>query len=225
MASSQDHKARDDGDSGPNTGGMGAYSPAPVLTDVIHQRVMDEVITPTVRGMESEGCPYTGFLYAGLMIAQDGTPKVLEYNCRFGDPETQPILMRLQSDLIDMCEAALDGTLATTDSRWDPRACVGVVMAAGGYPADYRKGDAIEGLDAELADTKVFHAGTGDDAGQVVTNGGRVLCVCGLGETVGAAQALAYQRTRVIQWRDAFYRSDIGYRAVAREADQGKGNS
>ncbi|MDP9084763.1 MAG: phosphoribosylamine--glycine ligase, partial [Pseudomonadota bacterium] len=184
LATSQDHKRRDDGDQGPNTGGMGAYSPAPIVTPALHQRIMHEVIEPTLRGLRAEGNPYTGFLYAGLMIAADGTPNVLEFNCRFGDPETQPILMRLQSDLVDLCEAALAGKLESTRVHWDSRAALGVVMAAGGYPDAYRKGDAITGLDAAARlPGKVFHAGTKTDEGRIVTCGGRVLCAVGLGDT------------------------------------------
>jgi len=218
LASSQDHKARDDGDRGPNTGGMGAYSPAPVVDAAMHDRIMREIIEPTVRGMTDEGCPYTGFLYAGLMIGSDGAPRVLEYNCRCGDPETQPIMQRLQTDLVSLCESALDGTLSAARAQWDERVSLGVVMAAGGYPEGYRRGDTIEGLEAEREDTKVFHAGTGEEEGRVVTAGGRVLCVCALGKTVAAAQRAAYERVRTIRWRDAYYRTDIGYRAVAREA-------
>ena len=218
LASSQDHKAAGDGDSGPNTGGMGAYSPAPVVTVEIHERAMREVIMPTVRGMAEEGRTYTGFLYAGLMIGPDGTPKVLEYNVRFGDPETQPIMLRLQSDLVELCEAALERRLHQMQARWDPRASLGVVMAAGGYPGDYRKGDAIRGLPVrEVPDTKVFHAGTAERDGMVVTSGGRVLCVCALGDTVAQAQARAYEQVRDIHWDGVYYRHDIGYRAVARE--------
>ncbi|RMH13703.1 MAG: phosphoribosylamine--glycine ligase [Gammaproteobacteria bacterium] len=218
LATSQDHKARDEGDSGPNTGGMGAYSPAPVVTDDIHDRIMHEVIEPTIRGMADEGMPYTGFLYAGLMIAPDGTPKVLEFNCRFGDPETQPIMMRLQSDLAEHCLAALEGTLDKQVTQWDSRAALGVVLAAGGYPADYRKGDVITGLDmVEQPDQKVFHAGTTEQEGQILTQGGRVLCVCGLGDTVTEAQARAYDRVGQIRWPDMYYRRDIGHRAVSRE--------
>jgi phosphoribosylamine--glycine ligase len=218
LASSQDHKARDDGDLGPNTGGMGAYSPAPVVTPEIHQRAMDEVIIPTVRGLAAEGIPYTGFLYAGLMISPDGTPKVLEYNCRFGDPETQPIMMRLKSDLAALCDAAIDGKLDTVQAEWDPRVSLGVVMAAGGYPFDYRKGDIISGLPAgEQSDVKVFHAGTKESNGRVVTAGGRVLCVVALGDSVSQAQAKAYQTVHNIQWQNVYYRTDIGYRAIARE--------
>ena len=218
LASSQDHKARDDGDLGPNTGGMGAYSPAPVLTDEIHERVMREVIEPTVRGMAAEGRRYTGFLYAGLMI-DNGDIKVLEYNCRLGDPETQPILMRLRSDLVELCEAAVDERLDQVTIDWDPRPSLGVVMAAGGYPGPYGKGHVISGLPTqESPATKVFHAGTALDAsGHVVANGGRVLCVCGLGDSVRQAQQAAYEVARQISWDGAFYRSDIGYRAVARE--------
>ncbi|MCB1874338.1 MAG: phosphoribosylamine--glycine ligase [Chromatiales bacterium] len=217
MASSQDHKARDNGDQGPNTGGMGAYSPAPVVTPEIHARAMAEVIEPTVRGMAAEGNSYTGFLYAGLMIAPDGTPKVLEYNVRFGDPETQPIMMRLRSDLVDLCEAALDRHLDRIEADWDPRVCLGVVMAAGGYPDSYRRGDAISGLDREEGEQKVFHAGTAERDGAVVTNGGRVLCACALGKSVRHAQQSAYRLVEKIHWDGAYYRTDIGYRAVARE--------
>ena len=221
LASSQDHKARDDGDQGPNTGGMGAYSPAPVVTAAIHDRVMREVIMPTVRGMASEGNDYVGFLYAGLMIAADGTPKVLEYNCRFGDPETQPIMMRLRSDITALCDAALDGQLELVEAEWDPRAALGVVMAAGGYPGGYAKGDVIHGLpESEDENTKVFHAGTVLREDDVVTNGGRVLCVTALGDSVGEAQRRAYALCTRISWNNAFYRRDIGYRAIAREADR-----
>ena len=219
MASSQDHKARDNGDRGPNTGGMGAYSPAPVVTPEIHQRILREVIEPTVAGMATEGNIYTGFLYAGVMIAPDGTPKVLEYNCRFGDPETQPIMMRLRSDLVALCDLAIDGRLDTAQAEWDPRVALGVVLAAGGYPDDYAKGDVIHGLPAEdAADAKVFHAGTAERDGEVVTSGGRVLCAVALGETAREAQKRAYELTRRIDWANVYYRTDIGYRAVAREA-------
>jgi len=217
MASSQDHKARDDGDRGPNTGGMGAYSPAPVVTPELHRRIMDQVIQPTVRGLASEGIPYTGFLYAGLMIGRDGTPKVLEYNCRFGDPETQPIMLRLRSDLVDLCQAALDGRLDACSADWDPRGSLGVVMAAGGYPDAYEKGMVIHGLpQGEEPDRKVFHAGTRQQDGQVVTDGGRVLCVTALGDDVAQAQGRAYELVRRIAWPGAYYRSDIGYRAINR---------
>lgn len=219
MATSQDHKRVGDGDTGPNTGGMGAYSPAPVVTDEVHQRAMDLVIWPTVRGMAAEGNTYTGFLYAGLMIDKQGNPKVIEFNCRFGDPETQPIMLRLQSDLVELCLAACDGKLDVTTSKWDERPSLGVVMAAGGYPADYRNGDVIHGLPLEeVADGKVFHAGTKlreDD--MVVTNGGRVLCVTALGDTVAQAQQRAYELMKDIHWDGSFSRSDIGYRAIERE--------
>lgn len=217
LATSQDHKAALDGDTGPNTGGMGAYSPAPVVTQEIHDRAMREVIIPTVQGMAAEGNDYTGFLYAGLMIAEDGTPKVLEYNCRFGDPETQPIMSRLQSDLTALCNAAIDGKLDSTTAEWDQRPAVGVVMAAGGYPGDYGKGDVIEGLDG-VTGAKVFHAGTKEINGQVTTNGGRVLCVTALGDSVTEAQANAYAAVKQISWSGAYYRTDIGHRAIAREA-------
>ncbi|AMG30808.1 phosphoribosylamine--glycine ligase [Grimontia hollisae] len=218
MATSQDHKRVGNGDTGPNTGGMGAYSPAPVVTPEIHDRVMNEVIFPTVRGMAAEGHPYTGFLYAGLMVMADGTPKVIEYNCRFGDPETQPIMLRLQSDLVELCEAAIAGRLDTVESKWDPRASIGVVLAAGGYPASYNKGDVISGLPmAELNAAKVFHAGTAERDGNVVTAGGRVLCATAMGETVSEAQKRAYELASQISWDGMFYRNDIGYRAIARE--------
>ncbi len=217
LATSQDHKARDDGDQGPNTGGMGAYTPAPVVDDAMHERIMTEIIVPTVRGMAEEGHPYTGFLYAGLMIDRHGVPRVLEYNCRGGDPETQPIMLRMRSDLVAVCGAALDGSLGHMRAEWDPRVALGVVMTAGGYPQAYDKGDVISGLDEEPADTKVFHAGTAESDGDVVTAGGRVLCVCALGATAGEAQSAAYERVRGITWRNAYCRSDIGYRAVARE--------
>lgn len=219
MASSQDHKARDDGDRGPNTGGMGAYSPAPVVTPEIHARVLTEVIEPTVRGMAAEGMPYTGFLYAGLMIAPDGTPKVLEFNCRFGDPETQPIMMRLRSDLVELLELALDGRLDRARADWDPRVALGVVLAAGGYPGSYRKGDVITGLpQADAEDAKIFHAGTLERDGKILTNGGRVLCAVALGERVSEAQARAYKLAESIHWDGVYYRRDIGYRAIARES-------
>ncbi|MCB1922369.1 MAG: phosphoribosylamine--glycine ligase [Gammaproteobacteria bacterium] len=218
MATSQDHKRVGDGDTGLNTGGMGAYSPAPVVTDEVYRRIMDEVIMPTVAGMAAEGLPYTGFLYAGLMIAADGTPKVIEYNCRFGDPETQPIMLRLRSDLVAHCLAALDGGLDAEIASWDPRRAVGVVLAAGGYPGGYRQGDVIDGLDdADAADRKVFHAGTANKDSQVVTAGGRVLCATALGDSVAAAQAAAYELAAKISWPDMFYRHDIGFRAIARE--------
>jgi phosphoribosylamine---glycine ligase len=218
LATSQDHKRRDDGDRGPNTGGMGAYSPAPIVTRDLHARIMREVIEPTLRGLQLDGAPYTGFLYAGLMIAEDGTPNVLEFNCRLGDPETQPILVRLQSDLIDLCGAALDHALDRVEPRWDPRAALGVVMAAGGYPESYRTGDRISGLDAAAAlPGKVFHAGTRTQDAEVITAGGRVLCAVGLGASVAAAQRQAYDLVHAIHWNLVQYRRDIGYRAIARE--------
>ncbi|AOW83776.1 phosphoribosylamine--glycine ligase [Vibrio mimicus] len=218
MATSQDHKRVGDADTGPNTGGMGAYSPAPVVTQEIHDRVMREVIYPTVRGMAAEGNTYTGFLYAGLMIDKTGAPKVIEYNCRFGDPETQPIMMRLQSDLVELCQAAIAGKLDQVESKWDPRASIGVVLAAGGYPGDYAKGDVISGLPTqETAGQKVFHAGTETQGDHVVTNGGRVLCATALGNTVVEAQQRAYQLADQINWNGMFCRRDIGYRAIARE--------
>ncbi len=218
MATSQDHKRVGDKDTGPNTGGMGAYSPAPVVTADIHKRIMDEVIYPTVNGMAAEGNDYTGFLYAGLMIDSQGTPKVIEYNCRFGDPETQPIMLRMKSDMVELCEAAIDGELAGKTTDWDERCAVGVVLAAGGYPASYNKGDAISGLpQSEVEGEKVFHAGTALKDGQVVTNGGRVLCATALGNSVTEAQQRAYTLTRKIEWKDAFFRTDIAYRAIARE--------
>ncbi len=218
MATSQDHKRVGDADTGPNTGGMGAYSPAPVVTQDVHDRVMREVIDPTVRGMAAEGNTYTGFLYAGLMIDSTGAPKVIEYNCRFGDPETQPIMMRLQSDLVELCQAAIAGKLDQVESKWDPRASIGVVLAAGGYPGDYAKGEVISGLPTqESAGQKVFHAGTETQGDQVVTNGGRVLCATALGNTVLEAQQRAYQLADQIHWNGMFCRRDIGYRAIARE--------
>lgn len=221
MASSQDHKARDKGDQGPNTGGMGAYSPAPVVTLAMHERIMQEVIYPTVRGMAADGIVYTGFLYAGVMITADGAPKVLEFNCRFGDPETQPIMARLQSDFVELLEAALDERLDQVSADWDSRAAVGVVLAAGGYPDMYAKGSVIDGLEAAAKlQGKVFHAGTAEQDGQVVTNGGRVLCAVGLGNTVTEAQAQAYQLVHSIQWDKVYYRDDIGHRAIAREQAQ-----
>ena len=216
LATSQDHKARDNGDAGPNTGGMGAYSPAPVVTPEIHQRAIDEVIMPTIAGMAQEGIPFTGFLYAGLMIAADGTPKVLEFNVRFGDPETQPIMYRMRSDLVALCIAALDGQLDQIETEWDERVSLGVVMAAGGYPGTYRTGDVITGLQTEM-DCKVFHAGTRASGDDVLTHGGRVLCVCALGESVAEAQRRAYDCICKIDWPDVYYRTDIGYRAITRE--------
>ncbi|NLG78173.1 MAG: phosphoribosylamine--glycine ligase [Xanthomonadaceae bacterium] len=218
LATSQDHKRLEDGDRGPNTGGMGAYSPAPVVTPAIHERIMREVMEPTVRGLAAEGTPYTGFLYAGIMIAKDGTPNVLEFNCRFGDPETQPILTRLVSDLTVLCDAALDGKLDSVEASWDARAALGVVLAAAGYPETVRKGDVIRGLeDAARLPGKVFHAGTKLVDGNVVTNGGRVLCAVGLGGTVSEAQKAAYALCETIRFEGMQYRRDIGHRAIARE--------
>lgn len=217
MATSQDHKRVGDKDTGPNTGGMGAYSPAPVVTPDIHNRIMAEVIMPTVEGMAAEGNDYTGFLYAGLMIMADGTPKVIEYNCRFGDPETQPIMLRLKSDLVGLCQSALAGELDTADAQWDERRSLGVVLAAGGYPGSYNKGDVISGLPEEAEGLKVFHAGTQLIDGQVATNGGRVLCATALGNSVSEAQANAYKLAEQISWDGMFHRTDIGYRAIARE--------
>jgi phosphoribosylamine--glycine ligase len=218
LATSQDHKARDDGDRGPNTGGMGAYSPAPVIDAALAERVMAEVMRPTLAGLKQEGVRYTGFLYAGLMIGADGVPKVLEFNCRMGDPETQPILMRLQSDLADLLEAALLRKLAGVEARWDPRPALGVVLAAGGYPDDYRKGDPITGLDADAgsSDSKIFHAGTREEDGRVVTSGGRVLCAVALGESVAEAQRKAYALADRISWEGMYCRRDIGWRAIDR---------
>lgn len=217
MATSQDHKARDNGDHGPNTGGMGAYSPAPVVTQAVHDWTIANVIRPTVDGMAAEGNVYTGFLYAGLMISPDGSAKVLEYNCRFGDPETQPIMMRLKSDLVELCLASTRGELDQVTAEFDSRAAVGVVLAAGGYPEAYRKHDVIDGLSLGNNDAKVFHAGTSMKDGKVVTNGGRVLCATALGNTVTEAQASAYQLVDAIHWDDVYFRTDIAYRAIARE--------
>jgi phosphoribosylamine---glycine ligase len=217
FASSQDHKARDDGDVGPNTGGMGAYSPAPVVTPAVHARIMAEVIEPTMAGMAAAGSPYVGFLYAGLMIMPDGTPKVIEYNCRFGDPEAQPVMMRLRSDLVAACGRALAGDLGGVNLEWDERVALGVVMAAGGYPEAYRTGDPIDGLaDVDADDLKVFHSGTRSANGQVVTSGGRVVCVVGMGKDVAAAQRRAYEGVSRIGWRDRYFRRDIGHRAIGR---------
>jgi phosphoribosylamine--glycine ligase len=219
LATSQDHKRRDDGDLGPNTGGMGAYSPAPLVTPALHARIMAEVIEPTLNGLVADGIRYTGFLYAGLMIGADGRPNVLEFNCRFGDPETQPIMMRLASDLTDLCEAALDGRLDRCVASWDSRAALGVVMASGGYPDSYRKGERISGLEAAARlPGKVFHAGTQLSGGEVLTNGGRVLCAVGLGADVRSAQRQAYDLVGSIHWNLVQYRRDIGYRAIEREA-------
>lgn len=217
MATSQDHKRAGDNDTGPNTGGMGAYSPAPVVTDDVHQRIVNEVIQPTLNGMKQEGKPYRGFLYAGLMIAPDGTPKVIEFNCRFGDPETQPIMMRLKTPLHRLCLSALNGTLTKQSIEWDARPAVGVVMAAKGYPASYPKGHTITGLDQTSEDTKVFHAGTSLQGDDCVTSGGRVLCVTALGDTITDAQRKAYKRLDSIRWEGCQYRRDIAYRAIERE--------
>ena len=222
MATSQDHKRAHDGDTGPNTGGMGAYSPAPVVTPEVHARVMREVVEPTVRGMVADGVPFTGFLYAGLMIDKAGAPKVIEFNVRFGDPETQPVMMRLRSDLVDLVEAAIDGKLSTTQADWDTRTSLGVVMAAEHYPATPRLGDIINSIDApDVEDTKVFHAGTRIEGEHVVTSGGRVLCVCALGDTVAEAQQRAYAEIAGISWPGEFHRHDIGWRAIARERGEG----
>jgi phosphoribosylamine---glycine ligase len=222
LASSQDHKRLKDADEGPNTGGMGAYSPAPVVTAAQHQRIMREVIEPAVRGLAADGMPYTGFLYAGIMVAPDGTPNVLEFNCRLGDPETQPVLMRLDSDLTQLCEAALAGRLDQVSAAWDPRAALGVVLAAEGYPGEVRKGDLIEGLAraAELPG-KIFHAGTRLEGERVLTSGGRVLCAVGLGEDVAAAQRQAYALVDAVHWRGMQYRRDIGFRAIERASAPG----
>ncbi|MBB5208163.1 phosphoribosylamine--glycine ligase [Chiayiivirga flava] len=220
MATSQDHKRVGDGDTGPNTGGMGAYSPAPVVTPAVHARVMREIVEPTVRGMIADGVPFTGFLYAGLMIDRDGAPKVIEFNVRFGDPETQPVMLRLRSDLVDLIDAAIDGRLAAVEADWDPRPSLGVVMAAANYPDAPRGGDVIAGLDAPVADgSKVFHAGTRLRDGVVVTSGGRVLTVCALGDDIADAQRRAYTATAAITWDGEFHRNDIGWRAIARKAD------
>jgi phosphoribosylamine---glycine ligase len=218
FATSQDHKRRDDGDHGPNTGGMGAYSPAPVVTPGVNARIMREVIEPTIRGLAADGMPYTGFLYAGIMVAPDGTPNVIEFNCRFGDPEAQPVIMRLKSDLTVLCEAAVDGRLHEVSAEWDSRAALGVVLAAGGYPDTVRKGDVIEGLErAATLPGKVFHGGTRLEPGKILTNGGRVLCAVGLGASVAEAQRQAYTLLGPIHWEGMQFRRDIGYRAVARE--------
>jgi len=217
LASSQDHKAAGEGDTGPNTGGMGAYSPAPVVDETVHARIMREIIHPTVEGLAAAGTPYTGFLYAGLMIDGDGAPRVIEFNCRLGDPETQPLLLRLRSDLLDLVEAALDGELPKVHPEWDARTALGVVMAAAGYPGRYDKGHPITGLDADMPHTRVFHAGTAGDGDRIVTAGGRVLCVCGLGEGVAEAQRRTLDRVSTIDWPGAWHRRDIGHRALARD--------
>ena len=220
MATSQDHKARDEGDKGPNTGGMGAYSPAPVVNDSVYRRIMEQVIRPTVAGMIRDGNPYVGFLYAGLMIDQDGNPSVVEFNCRFGDPEAQPVMMRLRSNLAELCQLALAGQLDSVNAQWDERAAVGVVLAAGGYPETYAKGSVIHGLDTVHNDSqKIFHAGTREENGQVLTHGGRVLCATALGQSVAAAQRSAYELAASVSWENAFFRTDIAYRAIARDND------
>ncbi|MEG3049098.1 MAG: phosphoribosylglycinamide synthetase C domain-containing protein, partial [Thermomonas sp.] len=219
-----DHKRVGDGDTGPNTGGMGAYSPAPVVTPEVHARVMREVVNPTVQGMIADGIPFTGFLYAGLMIDAGGAPKVIEFNVRFGDPETQPVMLRLQSDLVDLVEAAIDGQLHVTDAQWDPRPSLGVVLASSPYPDAPITGDVIWGLDRAPAKAKVFHAGTTEDAdGRVVSAGGRVLCVAALGETVSDAQRNAYAGVDAVSWAHEFHRTDIGWRAIAREQSENHG--
>lgn len=221
MATSQDHKARDDGDLGPNTGGMGAYSPAPIITPKLSERILQEIIEPTVRGMKAEGTPYTGFLYAGLIINTAGTPRVLEFNCRFGDPEAQPIMLRLKSDLVSLCQATLEGRLDNVSANWEPRSAIGIVLASGGYPESYQKGNIIQGLTkVDSSDTKVFHAGSAANGEQIVTDGGRVLCVTSLGDSVSQAQQRAYTTIKNIRWEGMYYRTDIGYRAVAREQNK-----
>ena len=220
FASSQDHKARDDGDQGPNTGGMGAYSPAPIVNENIHKRIMDDVIYPTINGLKKLGYPYCGFLYAGMMISKNNEIKVLEFNCRFGDPETQPIMMRLKSDLADICNKACEGKLENQTLDWDSRKAVGIVMAAKGYPNDYKKGGKIKNLPIEHDGFKVFHAGTEYVDGDIKSNGGRVLCITALGDSVQSAQKKAYSKLSSIKWDDSFYREDIGYRAIEREKNE-----
>jgi len=218
MATSQDHKARDDGDKGPNTGGMGAYSPAPVVTDAIYERIMKEVVLPTVTGMASDGNEYTGFLYAGLMISSEGSISVIEFNCRFGDPEAQPVMLRLKSELPNLCLMALDGKLDAVEIEWDTRPSVGIVLASAGYPGNYKNGDLISGLDADTSDNqKLFHAGTIERNGEIVTNGGRVLCATALGDTISEAQSTAYKLVNEVNWENMYFRKDIAYRAIARE--------
>jgi phosphoribosylamine--glycine ligase len=216
LATSQDHKRLQDGDAGPNTGGMGAYSPAPVVTPNVHAKVMHEIIMPTIQGMAKDGIPFTGFLYAGLMIDEQGQPRTVEFNTRMGDPETQPIMMRLKSDLFELMMAATEGTLDQVELQWDRRVALGVVMAAEGYPLQPRKGDAISGLPADAADVMVFHAGTTEQDGKLLTSGGRVLCVTALGESVRTAQQLAYDTLTPIHFEGKQYRRDIGHRAVSR---------
>lgn len=226
LATSQDHKARDDNDQGPNTGGMGAYSPAPVITPIVHDRIMQDVVNPVIAAMANNNSPYIGFLYVGVMINADNEPKVLEFNCRLGDPETQPLMMRLQSDLVTLCEAALNQELEKTTATWDPRVALGVVLASAGYPFKYPTGEIITGLNQPtLKDTKIFHAGTDEHAGNVVTAGGRVLCVTALGDTVSAAHRLAYQAITQIHWPHLYYRTDIGHRALQRETSYAGGKN
>ena len=220
FASSQDHKARDDGDQGPNTGGMGAYSPAPIVNENIHKKIMDDVIYPTINGLKKLGYPYCGFLYAGMMISKNNEIKVLEFNCRFGDPETQPIMMRLKSDLADICNKACEGKLENQTLDWDSRKAVGIVMAAKGYPNDYKKGGKIKNLPIEHDGFKVFHAGTEYVDGDIKSNGGRVLCITALGDSVQSAQKKVYSKLSSIKWDDSFYRKDIGYRAIEREKNE-----
>lgn len=218
LATSQDHKTRDEDDKGPNTGGMGAYSPAPVITPEVQRRIMEQIMIPTVNGMAAEGAAYRGFLYAGLMIDADEQPKVIEFNCRFGDPETQPVLVRLRSDIVELCLRACDGSLSHADMAWDPRASLGIVIASRGYPGSYETGAVIHGLDQDLGpDIKVFHAGTKPQGGETLTSGGRVLCAVALASSVSEAHELAYNAVAKIGWDGAFYRRDIGYRAIARE--------
>ena len=218
LATSQDHKARDEGDEGPNTGGMGAYSPAPVVTESVYNRIMEEVILPTVAGMAADGNEYKGFLYAGIMVSIDGDVNVVEFNCRFGDPEAQPVMLRLKSDLPNLCLMALAGELNMAEVEWDPRPSVGVVLASGGYPSNYRKGDVISGLDTTTNENqKLFHAGTTERDGEIVTSGGRVLCATALGETISKAQTTAYDLANKITWDDVYFRKDIAYKAIERE--------
>ena len=218
LASSQDHKAAGEGDTGPNTGGMGAYSPAPVVDETAHERIMREIVRPTVDGLAASGTPYTGFLYAGVMIDSAGAPRVVEFNCRLGDPEAQPVLLRLRTDLLDLVEAAIDGGLGHSRIQWDGRIALGIVMAAEGYPGSYARGHPIAGLDADVPHTKIFHAGTATAEDRIVTSGGRVLCVCGLGANVREARSRALERVATVGWAGAWHRRDIGHRAVARES-------
>lgn len=218
LATSQDHKTRDEDDKGPNTGGMGAYSPAPVITPEVQRRIMEQIMIPTVNGMAAEGAAYRGFLYAGLMIDTDEQPKVIEFNCRFGDPETQPVLVRLRSDIVELCLRACDGSLSHAELAWDPRASLGIVIASRGYPGSYETGAVIHGLDQDFGpNIKVFHAGTKPQGGETLTSGGRVLCTVALATSVSEAHELAYNAVAKIGWDGAFYRRDIGYRAIARE--------